>query len=70
MVAPPGQLFYSTRIPACLWLLARGRKRRGEILFIDAIKLGRMVDRTHRELKGEGLARIADNFPTLGYGEG
>ena len=117
MVALPGQLFYSTQIPACLWFLARDRKqggwfrdrrgggrggggsgigvgsgdgdrsgggggssdgsdsggdgsgggdggdrfrdRRGEILFIDARKLGRMVDRTHRELTDEDVARIA-----------
>ena len=110
MVALPGQLFYSTQIPACLWFLARDRRgggggsggiggggrdgsdrsvglgggggggsdggggagdgssggggvrfrdRRGEILFIDARKLGRMVDRTHRELTDEDVARIA-----------
>jgi len=62
MVALPGQLFYSTQIPACLWFLARGRRRRGQILFIDARKLGRMVDRTHRELTGEEVARIADTY--------
>jgi len=62
MVALPGQLFYSTQIPACLWFLARGRRRRGEILFIDARKLGRMVDRTHRELTGEEIGRIADTY--------
>ena len=39
MVALPGQLFYSPQIPACLWFLARGRRRRGEILFVDARKL-------------------------------
>ena len=62
MVALPGQLFYSTQIPACLWFLARGRQRRREILFIDARKLGRMVDRTHRELTDEDIARIADTY--------
>ena len=68
MVALPGQLFYSTQIPACLWFLARDRRdgrfrnRRGEILFIDARKLGRMVDRTHRELTDEDIARIADTY--------
>ncbi len=68
MVALPGQLFYSTQIPACLWFLARDRKngkfrdRRGEVLFIDARKLGRMVDRTHRELTDEEIARIASTY--------
>ena len=62
MVALPGQLFYSTQIPACLWFLARDRKRGGEILFIDARKLGRMVDRTHRELTNDDIARIAGTY--------
>ena len=68
MVALPGQLFYSTQIPACLWFLARDRHdgrfrdRRGEVLFIDARALGRMVDRTHRELTDEDIARIADTY--------
>ncbi len=69
MIALPGQLFYSTQIPACLWFLARDRRsggdlrdRRGEILFIDARKLGTMVDRTHRELGGDDIARIADTY--------
>ena len=68
MVAMPGQLFYSTQIPACLWFIARDRREgrfrecRGEILFIDSRKLGRMVDRTHRELTDEDIARIADTY--------
>ena len=62
MVALPGQLFYSTQIPACLWFLARQRPRRGEVLFIDARKLGRMVDRTHRELTDDDIARIAGAY--------
>ena len=68
MVALPGQLFYSTQIPACLWFLARNRQHRlsngrhGEILFIDARKLGRMVDRTHRELTAADITRIAATY--------
>ena len=69
MIALPGQLFYSTQIPACLWFLARNknpgsgwRDRRGEVLFIDARQLGRMVDRTRREFADEDIARIAGTY--------
>ncbi|MDE8345817.1 MAG: class I SAM-dependent DNA methyltransferase [Acidocella sp.] len=68
MVALPGQLFYSTQIPACLWFLARNkqngsfRDRRGSVLFIDARKLGVMVDRTRKELSEADVARIADTY--------
>ncbi len=68
MVALPGQLFYSTQIPVCLWFLARDKKngrfrdRRGETLFIDARKMGRMIDRVHRELTDEEVARIAGAY--------
>jgi len=67
-VALPGQLFFSTQIPACLWFLARDRQngtfrdRRGEVLFIDARKLGHLVDRTHREGTGEDVARTATSY--------
>ena len=73
MVALPGQLFYSTQIPACLWILAKDRSnglvkkarlrdRRGEVLFIDARKLGVLVDRTRRELTDEEIGRIAATY--------
>ncbi len=68
MVALPGQLFYSTQIPACLWFLAKDksanghRDRRGEFLFIDARKLGRMVDRTRRELDRKDVETIAATY--------
>ena len=68
MVALPGQLFYSTQIPVCLWFLARTKKngrfrdRRGETLFIDARKMGTLVDRVHRELSDEDIARIAGTY--------
>jgi len=102
MVALPGQLFYSTQIPVCLWFLARNksgkspspltgegkgggaksfRDRRGETLFIDARKLGTMIDRVHRELTDDDLAKIAGTYhawrgdkpfpsPSTGEGEG
>ena len=69
MIALPGQLFYSTQIPACLWFLARNknpgngwRDRRDEFLFIDARKLGHMVDRTRREFSAEDITRIAATY--------
>jgi type I restriction enzyme M protein len=68
MVALPGQLFYSTQIPVCLWFLARDKRngrfrdRRGETLFIDARKMGTLVDRTHRELTDDDVAKIAGTY--------
>ncbi len=70
MIALPGQLFYTTQIPVCLWFLARDksdgpgsggpcRDRRGRTLFIDARQMGAMVDCTHRELTDEDIGRIA-----------
>ncbi|HWQ20000.1 MAG TPA: class I SAM-dependent DNA methyltransferase [Methanotrichaceae archaeon] len=65
MVALPGQLFYSTQIPACLWFLARSkgngrfRDRKGMTLFIDARKMGFLIDRVHRELSKEEIGKIA-----------
>jgi type I restriction-modification system DNA methylase len=69
MVALPGQLFYSTQIPACLWFLTRKknpgkglRDRRKQVLFIDARKLGVMVDRTRRELTDADIQKIATAY--------
>lgn len=69
MVALPGQLFYSTQIPACLWFLTRekapgkGRRdRRGQVLFIDARKMGELVDRTRRELTDAEIQKISDTY--------
>ena len=65
IVALPGQLFRSTQIPACLWFLSRdrsGAERRDETLFIDARKLGHMIDRTRRDLSPEDIARVANTY--------
>jgi len=81
MIALPGQLFYSTQIPACLWFLAKDksngiardrklRDRRGEVLFIDARKLGFMVDRTRKEFSDADVARITETYHAWRLGEG
>lgn len=75
MVALPGQLFYSTQIPVCLWFLAKNKKgrstksggsvqrnRQGETLFIDARKLGTLVDRVHRELTDDDLQKVVSAY--------
>ena len=67
IVALPGQLFRSTQIPACLWFLRRNRAghggaRSGETLFIDARKLGHMIDRTRRDLSQEDIDRVSATY--------
>jgi type I restriction enzyme M protein len=74
MVALPGQLFFSTQIPVCLWFLARDKKnglgekgrkmknRAGKVLFIDARKLGTMINRVQRKLTTEDIAKIAGTY--------
>ena len=78
MVALPGQLFYSTQIPVCLWFLTRNKlrvpkttnfeikrgfgDRRGQTLFIDARKMGVLVNRVHRNLTEADILRIADKY--------
>lgn len=61
MVALPGQLFFNTQIPACLWFLSKRKPaaRKGQVLFIDARKLGRMISRVQCELADEEIDRIA-----------
>jgi type I restriction enzyme M protein len=71
MVALPGQLFYSTQIPVCLWFLAKNkgtdakrgfRDRRKQTLFIDARKLGTLIDRVHRELTDADLQKVTTTY--------
>lgn len=68
MVALPGQLFYSTQIPVCLWFLTKNkleskrRRRQGETLFIDARKMGTLIDRVHRELTDADLQKIVGTY--------
>ena len=71
MVALPGQLFYSTQIPVCLWFLTKSkaanakrnfRDRRQQTLFIDARKLGSLIDRVHRELTEADLQKITTTY--------
>jgi type I restriction enzyme M protein len=68
MIALPPQLFYGTGIPACLWFLTKNKKngkfsnREGKTLFIDARKLGVLIDRVHRDLTGEEITRIAGTY--------
>ncbi|NLD38874.1 MAG: SAM-dependent DNA methyltransferase [Desulfatiglans sp.] len=71
MIALPGQLFYTTQIPVCLWFLSKNKKadpergfrnREGETLFIDARKIGSMISRTQKELDTEDIASIARTY--------
>ena len=68
MVALPSNLFYGVTIPCCLWFLTKNKKpeglrdRRGEVLFIDARKIGTLVDRVRRDFSNEDIAKISDTY--------
>ncbi len=71
MIALPGQLFYTTQIPVCLWFLTKNKKaysergyrnREGETLFIDARKIGSMISRAQKELDPDDIAAIAKTY--------
>lgn len=74
MIALPGQLFYTTQIPVCLWFMTKNKKedtekgyrnREGETLFIDARNMGSMMDRTHKELTEKDISEIANTYHTF-----
>jgi len=68
IVTLPGQLFYSTPIPVCLWFVTKNkakngkRERAGEILFIDARNLGHMTTRTLKEFSAQDIMKVADTY--------
>lgn len=62
IVAMPTQLFYSVTIPVTLWFITKGKKQKGKTLFIDARKMGYMVDRKHRDFTDEDIQKLSDTF--------
>lgn len=62
IIAMPTQLFYTTQIPVSLWFINRDKKQSGKTLFIDARKMGTMVNRRLREMTDEDIKKIADTF--------
>lgn len=62
IVALPTQLFYSVTIPVTLWFITKNKKQKGKTLFIDARKMGYMVDRKHRDFTDEDIQKLADTF--------
>ena len=71
MIALPGQLFYTTQIPVCLWFLTKNKKantelgfrnREGKTLFIDARNIGSMISRTQKELDADDIALISKTY--------
>jgi len=69
IVALPTQLFYSVTIPVTLWFITRNKQQKGKTLFIDARKMGYMVDRKHRDFTDEDIDKIADTFAAFQEGE-
>ncbi len=81
MVALPNQLFFGTQIPVCIWIMAKDksggkhgqrtlRDRRGEVLFLDARKLGYMINRTQKNLSEDDIAKLSDTYHAWREGKG
>ena len=68
IVALPTQLFYSVTIPVTLWFITKNKKQKGKTVFIDARKMGYMVDRKHRDFTEEDISKIADTFEAFQNG--
>ena len=68
IVALPTQLFYSVTIPVTLWFITKNKKQKGKTLFIDARKMGYMVDRKHRDFTDEDIQKLADTFTAFQEG--
>lgn len=62
IVALPTQLFYSVTIPVTLWFISKNKKQKNKTLFIDARKMGHMVDRKHRDFSDDDIQKLADTF--------
>ena len=69
IIALPPQLFYSVTIPVTLWFISKNKKQKGKTLFIDARKMGYMVDRKHRDFKEEDIQKLADTFTAFHEGK-
>ena len=68
IIAMPTQLFYTTPIPVSLWFISRNKKQKGKTLFVDARKMGTMVNRSLREMTTGDIAKIANIFAAFGEG--
>lgn len=68
IIAMPTQLFYSVTIPVTLWFITKGKRQKGKTVFIDARKMGHMVDRKHRDFTEEDIQKLADTFSAFQNG--
>ena len=68
IVALPTQLFYSVTIPVTLWFISKKKKQKGKTLFVDARKMGYMVDRKHRDFTDDDIQKLADTFEAFQKG--
>jgi len=69
IIALPPQLFYSVTIPVTLWFISKNKQQKGRTLFIDARRMGYMVDRKHRDFSDEDIKKIADTFTAFQEGK-
>lgn len=68
IISLPPKLFYSVSIPVTLWFISKNKKQKGKTVFIDARKMGHMVDRKHRDFTDEDIQKLANTFEAFQNG--
>lgn len=60
IIALPAGLFYSTKVPCCIWLLTNTNRKKDEVLFIDAVHMTPTIKKEITSVQVDQLKGLVD----------